>query len=306
MNRREFLAASLAAAAVARAEEKPAMLPIVDTHQHLWDLKKFHLPWIKPGAPLARDFTPADYATATEGLNVVKAVYMEVDLVPEQQQAEADWVVELITSGKTPTVAAIVSGRPNEDGFRKYATQFKGSKLIKGIRRILHGESTPAGHCLSKEFIAGVRLLGELGLSFDLCMRPGELMDAVKLIDECPGTRFILDHCGNENVRAKDHAPWKRAMAEVAKRPNVVGKVSGIVVNAEPGKWTSDDLAPVVNHTLDVFGPDRVMFGGDWPVCTLAATYRQWVEALKQIVSNRPEADQKKMFHDNAMKFYGI
>ena len=148
-----------------------------------------------------------------------------------------------------------------------------------------------------------------MGLSFDLCVRPAELPDFAKLIDQCPGTRFILDHCGNADLK---HTPaerdkWKRDMAEIAKRKNLVGKVSGFIASAPGrGRWTLDDLAPVVNHTLEVFGPDRVMFGGDWPVCTAAATLRQWVEALRTIVSDRPRAEQKKLFHDNAVAFYGL
>src|SRR5204862_6564644 len=110
----------------------------------------------------------------------------------------------------------------------------------------------------------------------------------------------------NADVQAKDRTQWQKDIGEVAKRKNVVGKVSGIVASAAPGKWTADDLAPIVNHTLEVFGPDRVMFGGDWPVCTLAASYRQWVEALKAIVKERKEEEQRKLFHDNAVKFYGL
>src|SRR5437868_5459655 len=94
-------------------------------------------------------------------------------------------------------------------------------------------------------------------------MRPAELLDGAKLIDACPDTRFILDHCGNANVQAKDRTQWQRDIGAVAKRKNVVCKVSGIVVTAKPGAWSADDLAPIVNHTLEVFGPDRVMFGGD-------------------------------------------
>jgi len=308
MNRREFLTASAAVATslMARAEEKPDMLPIVDTHQHLWDLNEFRLSWIKPESPLNRSYLSDDYRKAIEGLNVVKSIYMEVDVAPEQQQREADRLQELIKSGKTTTVAAVVSGRPNSPGFKAYATQFKSSPHIKGIRQVLHGESTPASYCLSREFIAGIRLLGELGLSYDLCMRSAELPDATMLVDACPDTRFILDHCGNEDVKRKDHSQWQKDIAELAKRKNIVGKVSGIVATAKPGAWSAGDLAPIVNHTLAVFGPDRVMFGGDWPVCTLAATYRQWVEALQSIVKERPSPEQKKLFHDNAVAFYGL
>jgi predicted TIM-barrel fold metal-dependent hydrolase len=203
-------------------------------------------------------------------------------------------------------VAAVISGRPASDGFARYLDQFAGLGCIKGVRQVLHVESTPAGTCLDPKFVRGIRLLGERGLSFDLCMRPEELLDAVRLIDACPGTRFILDHCGNGKVQQKDRSQWQKDIAEVARRKNVVGKVSGIVAGADPKTWRPDDLAPIINHTLEVFGPDRVMFGGDWPVCTLAATFKQWVEALKTIVSSRPAAEQRKLFCDNAVRFYGL
>jgi len=133
-----------------------------------------------------------------------------------------------------------------------------------------------------------------------------ELLDAAKLIDTCPDTRFVLDHCGNAKVQAKDRRQWEKDIAAVAKRKNVVGKVSGIVVGARLKEWKPEDLAPIVKHTLEVFGPERVMFGGDWPVCTKTATLRQWVAALRSIVSDRPRAEQKKLFHDNAIAFYGL
>jgi L-fuconolactonase len=247
-----------------------------------------------------------DYQTAVDGLNVVKAVYMEVDVDPAQQPDEAAYVTEICRTGKSPTVAAVVSGRPAADDFAKYLDRFKGNTYIKGLRQVLHVASTPAGFCLAENFMRGVRLLGERGLSFDLCMRSAELGDGIKLAQTCPGTRFILDHCGNADVQAKDRTPWRRHMTEFAKCNNVVCKVSGIVASARPKRWTADDLAPIVNHTLDAFGPQRVMFGGDWPVCTLTATFRQWLEALKQIVRNRPEAEQRRLFHDNAVRFYGL
>jgi predicted TIM-barrel fold metal-dependent hydrolase len=310
MNRRQFLSASAGAACLgltaAGAEEKKPMLPIVDTHQHLWDLKQFKLPWVKAGSPLARNFVMSDYVEATKGLNVVKSVYMEVDVDPAQQVAEAEFVSDICKQGKTPMVAAVISGRPGSDGFKDYIARFKDNRFIKGVRQVLHNPDVPAGYCLGEQFVKSVQLLGEMGKSFDLCLRPGELLDGAKLIDLCPNTRFILDHCGNANVQAKARTQWQRDIGAVARRKNVAGKVSGIVTSAKPGAWSADDLAPIVNHTLEVFGPDRVMFGGDWPVCTLAASYRQWVEALKSIVAGRSEAEQRKLFHDNAVKFYGL
>jgi len=311
MTRRDFLAASavLPAAATLAAQGHPAMLPVIDTHQHLWDLSRLKLAWLKPGSVYDASFTPKEYAEATAGLNVVKAVYMEVDVVPGHKQAEADYVVGLCESGKTPTCAAVVGGRVTDDGFPAYARQFQRSKYVKGIRQVLHADSTPAGYCLDPKFVKGVRLLGELGLSFDLCVRPAELPDHAKLIDQCPGTRFILDHCGNPQAKfTKDQWDrWRKDMADVARRKNVVCKVSGFLANGwEKGKWTPDDLAPAVNGTVEAFGWDRVMFGGDWPVVLAAGSYKDWLTGLRQVVADRPEADQRKLFHDNAAKFYGI
>jgi L-fuconolactonase len=309
--RRRFLqqTAALTVAAglsnAARADDRDTM-PIIDTHQHLWDVSRFTLRWLKGAPKLDRSFLMKDYRQATEGLNVVKSVYMEVDVDPAQQVAEADYVLDLIRRGAPPLVAVVIAGRPGSEGFAAYLARFQNQPAVKGLRRVLHGADTLPGHCLQNRFVDDIRLLGKKGLSFDLCMRPAELADAAKLIDACPDTSFILDHCGNASVRAKDLSGWKADIARIAERKNVVCKVSGIVASAAPGPWTADDLAPIVNHVLNEFGPDRVVFGGDWPVCTLAATYRQWVEALRQIVADRPQTTQKKLFHDNAIRVYRL
>ena len=317
IDRRRFLEATAVAAGAlalhptsAEAAAQPADNPknprIVDTHQHLWDLRRFNLPWLTKESPLARNFLMQDYLTATNGLNVVQAVYMEVDVEPKQQVAEAEYILDICRQGKTPTVAAVISGRPAAADFRQYLNRFKGNRYLKGVRQVLHNAGSPAGFCVSADFQRGLRVLDEMGLSFDLCMRHAELPDAVRLCEALPHMRFILDHCGNPDVLAKDSANWRRDIGRLARCKNLVCKVSGIVAGARPNKWTADDLAPFVNHVLDSFGADRVMFGGDWPVCTLRATYRQWVEALRSIVRNRPAAHQRKLFHDNAVAFYGL
>jgi L-fuconolactonase len=309
MNRRDFLALAAAApAALARAKDEPAMMPLVDCHQHLWDLSKIRLSWVKTDDPLNHSFTPTEYAEATKGLNVVKSVYMEVDVVEADLQKEADYVLHLIKSKSSPTVAAVLGGRPNKgDEFQKWVNQFKGSPHVKGLRQVVHTEHTPPGYSTTREFIAGVRHLGEIGLSWDICQRPADLPDAVKLVSECPHTRFILDHCGNAPILdAKKMEQWKKDLANVADHKNVVGKVSGIIVQVKKGAPLVDQLAPAVNHTLEVFGPDRVMWAGDWPVCTLGAPLKDWVAAAKEIVKDRPAAEQRKLFHDNAVRFYGL
>ncbi|MCO6454342.1 MAG: amidohydrolase family protein [Pirellulaceae bacterium] len=314
-------AAALRPAGSARADDPATgaddVLPVIDTHQHLWDLDRFRLPWLESQPKLRRNFLTADYLQATRGLNVVRAVYMEVDVDPAQQRAEAEYVIELSRSAEHPTVAAVISGRPASEQFADYIGAYRDSPYIKGVRQVLHAPSARPGLCLDKTFVRHVRLLGELGMRFDLCMRPGELGDAVRLADQCPDTRLVLDHCGNadpkwftggessaETTRSREQ--WRRQIGELAERKHVVCKISGIVVRAEPGRWKADDLAPVVNHCLDQFGPDRVMFGGDWPVCTLAASFAEWIGALRQIVAERPRDQQRKLFHDNAQRFYEL
>lgn len=292
------------------AVENQASLPIVDTHQHLWDLSKLRLPWTKGNDVLGKSFVMSDYLAATKGLNVVKAVYMEVDVDPADQVKEAEYVLELCRRSDNPTVAAVISGRPASDDFSAYISRFKGNPYIKGLRQVLHGESTPRGYCLGKQFVKSVQLLGELGMSFDLCMRSGDLLDGDKLVAQCPGTRFIVDHCGNMNVQETDpaqRASWMDGMKALAQRSNVVCKISGIVASAKKD-WKPADLAPIVRFSIDTFGRDRTMFAGDWPVCTLTATFAQWVSALKEIVRDMGMslADQKKLCHDNAVKFYGL
>jgi predicted TIM-barrel fold metal-dependent hydrolase len=327
MHRRQFLKAATATSAglllssvepSAAVEKTASMLPIIDTHQHLWNLEKLRLSWLENAPKLRKSFLTADYLAATDGLNVQRAVYMEVDVDPAQQELEAEYISGLCESDQHPTVAAVISGRPGSPDFAGYITAYRDSPYIKGVRQVLHVPSANPGLCLEKTFVRSVRLLGELGMRFDLCMRPAELDDGVKLADRCPDTPLVLDHCGNGDPqhfrrggedaqqRAKARDQWRRDIVELARRDNVVCKISGIVVRATPGKWTADDLAPVVNHCLDEFGPDRVMFGGDWPVCTLTASYAQWVHALKQIVAERPLEDQRKLFHDNARRFYNL
>lgn len=305
LDRRTFLAASAASVTLPLlAHAAEGERTIIDTHQHLWIRKKVRMNWIAKGSKLDRDFTPDDYADAIKGTGITQAVYLEVDVVPDDLNTEADWVADLCAGGKTATRAAVIGGRPESDGFAKYVARFKDHKHIRGVRRVLHGE-TKAGHCLSKEFQRGMNALAENGMHFELCMRHADLPDAIKLAKACPETRFVLDHCGNPDL--KKHDQWKRDMEALAQCKNVLAcKVSGIVASADPTNWSADDLAPVVNHTLDTFGPERVMFGSDWPVCLRTATIKQWLAALDAIVKERKAENMTKLFRKNAERVYRL
>src|SRR5215471_17633682 len=236
-SRRHFLAVSTAAAAGALSgalhkqeaggADAPKLYhgPIIDTHQHLWNLKELRLPWVnaltgKPKEILGRDYLLTDYAEATRGLNVTKTVYMEVDVAEADQVKEAEFVTKICTEGKSPMVAAVISGRPASDGFKDYLDRFKGNQYIKGLRQVLHTPATPPKLCLEEKFVKGIQLLGERKLSFDLCLKNDQLEYGAELIDRCPETRFILDHCGNPHHGTNDLAGWERGLAKVANTRN--------------------------------------------------------------------------------------
>jgi L-fuconolactonase len=326
MNRRKFLrrASEAAVAAtsilplhVAGGESASgrgeASIPIVDTHQHLWDLSRFKLTWLRP--PLDRSFTTKDYLKATQGLRVVKAVYMEVAVVPEQRLQEAEYVIGLCKEPDNPTRAAVIAGSPVDEGFEPYIMQFKGSPYVKGVR----GNFSSVEQMTDKKVIGNLRLLGDLGMRFDLNVPPRFLAEGARLVDQCPDTHFVLDHCGNADPvaflpagraapRSAQHSPeqWKQDMDKLAAKGNLVCKISGLVDNVPEYPLTAEDLAPIIDHCLDAFGPDRVMFASDWPVCLRGMSLRNWVELLRDVIASRPAKDQRKLFHDNAIRFYGL
>jgi L-fuconolactonase len=321
MNRRDFLKkASQAAITVSSAlplcsagQESPAPIPIIDTHQHLWDLSKFKLTWLSP--PLDRSFVTKDYIEATQGLHIVKAVYMEVAMPAEQRLQEAEYVIELCKDPNSLTRAAVIAGSLGDDGFESYIMRFEGNPYIKGIR----GAFSSTKQMSDEKVIRNLRLLGELGMRFDLNVPPESLAEAAQLVAQCPGTRFVLDHCGNVDPvaffcrdratpRPPQHSPeqWKQDMTRLAAKPNIICKISGVVDNVPGYPLTANDLAPMINHCLNAFGPDRVVFGSDWPVCLRGTSLRHWVELLREMTAGRSEQDRRKLFCENAAKFYDL
>lgn len=282
------------------------MLPIVDTHQHLWDLDVFDLDWLDELSHdrLTRNFDLKDYVSASEGCHIMKTIYMEVDVRPEQHLLEAEYVLELCRRDDNQMVGAVLGGRPAANDFGDYVRRFRDEPLVKGIRQVLYG--LPPEFCLQDDFIAGVRLLGDQGLSFDIEAPAEQLEITAKLCDTCPDTRFILDHCAHPQFESNDITAWQKCVAQVARRENVLIKISGILAHANSQDWQVERLAFPVNFLLDTFGPDRAIFGSDWPVVTVNGSLKRWVNAVMEVVAERPEEEQQRLFHDNAIRVYGL
>ncbi len=285
------------------------LLPIIDTHQHLWDLTTQNIPWLAGNGPLSRSHVLADYEREAQGLNITQTVYMEVDVEPSERSGEAQHILALCRDPHTPLAGAVIGGSPLDPQFDAYVKCFAHALYLKGVRQVLHGGLKP-GTCLDPQFVANMRMLGTRGLVYDLCMRPGELADAAQLVRQCPDTRFVLDHCGNPDIHADiaspEHQKWQRGIVELARLPNVVCKISGIIAQIKSDEQPVELLSPFVMECARAFGPDRIMFASDWPVCTLGASLRGWVVALQTITGGWSEDDRRKLFHDNAQRFYKL
>jgi L-fuconolactonase len=148
-------------------------------------------------------------------------------------------------------------------------------------------------------------MLAEYGLSFDICIKHWQLPASVELVKQCPNVSFILDHIGKPNIGSGELEPWRSNIFKLAELPNVICKVSGMA-NEASASWTLEDLRPYFDTVYEAFGEDRVAFGGDWPVCTLATTYAQWVKTVETLTASLSEAAQRKLWNTNAKRFYRI
>jgi predicted TIM-barrel fold metal-dependent hydrolase len=267
-------------------------------------LDLFRYSWLGSLPALNRSFRMSDYLAAAKGLDVVKSVHLEADVDESYMLDETRHVLALGNQPDNPLEGIVACGRPESDDFKSYLDQIAGHPKLKGIRRVLHTQPDEVGQGVT--FINNVALLSGYGLSFDLCVLARQIPIAIRLVSKCPDVVFILDHCGVPQVREKNLDPWRSYITEIAKFSNVSCKISGLVAYADPQRWTTDDLRPFVEHAIASFGWDRVLFGSDWPVCTLSASYQQWVAALKEITRDAGEVNQRKLFRDNALRVYRL
>ena len=272
---------------------------IVDTHLHLIYLDKFSYPWLQHVPPLNRQWNWPSYWAEAQALGIEAALHMEVDVPAPQIEDETRFVLGL----DPHVVGAISNARPEEIDFPKHLERITAEPRIRGIRRLL--QSDPDDLSAGDVFRDNIRRLAAHGLAFDLCVQSKQLPVARALAAACPDVQFVLDHCGNPLISSGDISQWRNDIARLAELPNVTGKISGIVNHASPG-WTAETLRPAVEHMIESFGWDRVVFGSDRPVLTLNGSLTAWVEALKAIVSGASADEQAGLFSRNAERVYGL
>lgn len=274
----------------------------IDTHLHLLHPDRFRYDWVDDFPALHGSFTLDEYAAA-ETAPVSEAIFMEVDVAFEQAIDESAFFCALAEDPGSRLAGVIAACRPESDGFEAYFEATAHPRLV-GYRRVLHTQ--PDELSTSPRFRENVARIGAAGLTFDLCVQARQHARAIELIDACPDTRFVLDHCGNPPLASGDLDAWRASLNEIARRPNVACKVSGIIVNVGPGETTAASLRPAIEHTIECFGWDRVMWGSDWPVCNLISTLGGWTDLLDEILAGCTKDQLAALYQRNARRYYRL
>jgi len=280
--------------------------PIIDTHLHLWDPSLFRYAWLDEIPRLNRAHLLADYDRDRGQVEVESMVFLQCEAEFTQNQQEVAWVSGF--AREDSRIGAIVSWAPLEQGERARTEieQLADNRLVRGIRRIIQFEPDPA-FCLQPEFIAGVQILADFDLHFEICLKGNEqFRNAITLVEKCPQVRFLLDHIGKPFIDEGTLEPWKSLLAQLSALPNTWCKMSGLVTEADHETWTQTQLQPYIDSVMESFGWERTMFGGDWPVVRLASEYPRWVDTLTAALSGAAEDDLRKVFRDNAVAFYRL
>jgi L-fuconolactonase len=272
----------------------------IDAHQHFWRYDPVAYDWIDGSmAPLKRDFLPADlepelHAAGFEGCVSVQA---------RQSADETAWLLRLASEHawiegvvgwvdlQSPEVAPALAA-------------LAGEPKIVGVRHVVQAEAD--GFLDRPAFRRGIAALEHVGLAYDILVFARQLPEVVRFADAFPSQRFVLDHLGKPDIRGNGFDSWRRELDRLAARPHVWAKLSGLVTEADWRAWTPDDLRRYVHAALDAFGPDRLMIGSDWPVCTLAADYRTTMDVVRGALDERPAREREAVLGGTASRFWNL
>lgn len=277
---------------------------LVDCHLHLIDKSRLTYPWLESFEPLNRDYPYATYALEARRAGITDALHMEVDVAEGDIARETRMIAALAAEPGSLLRGCISSCRPEGQGFAVFLDQSLADPFIKGFRRVLH--VVPDDLSEGALFRENIRRLEGTRLTFDLCTLPHQIDRAMALADLAPGVTFILDHCGVPAIASGGHESWARGLAEIARRPNVMVKLSGIVAYADAGSWDVETLRPYVETVLTCFGPSRMIWGSDWPVVTLGGTLSTWVAATHALLLDLTPDDRNAILSGNARKLWAL
>lgn len=278
-------------------------IPLIDCHQHLIYPDRFPYSWTDGIPALAgQSFTYENYLEQIQGLGKIRTIFMETSPDDPHWHAETRFIQSLAEKDNTLIDGFVLNCRPEaEDDFEAYIESVRYPRLV-GFRRILH--IVPDDLSQSQRFVDNIRKLASHNLTFDLCFLARQLPIANDLAQKCADVQMVLDHCGVPDIAGGGLDPWRKHISELAQLPNVACKISGLLAYCAPGNATVEAIRPYVEHCIEAFGWDRVVWGSDWPVVCMTADLPKWITTTRELMIKEDENNQKKLFYGNAERIY--
>ncbi|MBA31545.1 MAG: amidohydrolase [Chloroflexi bacterium] len=272
----------------------------IDSHQHFWEINRFDYSWMDKNSPIRKDFMPKDLEKLINENSIDKTIIVQA--VPSIQ--ETFWLLEI--AEQYEFIAGVVGWVDLTDkNIDDKLNKLQDNPYFKGIRHLWETDDDP-GWIINSGGIRGLESIAERNLTFDFLARPKNLIYIPRIMRLVPNLRAVLDHIGKPEISTKKFQPWLNDLRKISSIDNVFCKLSGMITEANHADWNVDDLRPYVHHVLSLFGVDRVMFGSDWPVSTLAGEYNQVKKSFEEILIELDTPSKNKIFGENAQSFYKI
>ena len=274
---------------------------IIDTHHHFWNYNPEEYDWIDDEmAVIRKSFLPEQLKSTLAQTDVQGVISVQARQITE----ETDWLLKM--AAENDFIKGIVGWVPLvENNVDEILEKYSRNKWLKGVRHVVQGEPDPE-FILRKDFNRGISLLKKYDLVYEILITENQLSNTIRFVDQHPDQQFVLDHIAKPKIKTNEIEDWSRNLKELSKRENVACKLSGMVTEANYKNWTEAQLQPYFDVVLEAFGPSRLMFGSDWPVCLVAIEYKNWFNLVKKVVSGFSIPEQEQVFYKNAEKIYHI
>lgn len=277
------------------------MIARIDAHHHLWRYSREEYGWIAGNmASIARNFLPQDLQQVLSSSRIDGSIAVQARQTIEETQLLLDFAQQ------SDVIRGVVGWAPiASPEFPQVLERFKHSQKLKGFRHVVQDEPDDA-FLLRSDFNAGIALLKQYALVYDILIFERQLPAAISFVDRHPAQVFVLDHIAKPRIRERALEPWRAYIRELARRENVFCKLSGVVTEADWAHWRPQDLQPYLDVVLDAFGPKRLMAGSDWPVCLLATSHQNWFSTLREFISPLSAAEQDMILGGVATHVYSL
>jgi len=276
-------------------------MKIIDTHHHYWNYNPVDFGWIDDEmVVIRRSFLPADLKQTLASTDVAGVVTVQA----RQCLDETDWLLSM--AAENNFMKGIVGWVPlAAPEIQAVLEKYQNNPWLKGVRHVVQGEPDP-DFILGKDFNEGIKRLKDFNLVYEILILEHQLTNTIKFVDQHPNQQFVLDHIAKPRIKENVFQPWANLLIELSKRENVSCKISGMVTEADYKTWTEKQLEPYFETVIEAFGPGRLMFGSDWPVCLVASEYKNWLAVVSSVVDKLNENEQELFYYKNAEKLYQL